>query len=485
MERIREIVRDGEKKTAILIGDDSFGVPKHLMQGVKRNGIISDGSHLEKWYWDGLCTIDGMRYVYFSPMRIRPLSSLSTDARADALWIVRNLALALESADEDFLDLVTGVLPLYRIWIADEDKVLILPPDLGDIFSVMIPEEEKEASVSRIIQGKAEKNFLLITEMAELLYYAASGVFPFASDAIRGSGYREVPLRLYAELPEKTDGLISFIFHAKSREMRDIMGNGSGGENLSWFLSRSRDLEWPLENRSEEERDEAARKTESSEEYSSYIASRSAKAKRNAFWRVKGTIIIASVIALSVLGLFLYSYLSNILEPPETRDLQPEGIIEAFYDAQSDCMPEVMTTAVKGTTVPQDMEVTNLFVTSRARMAYEAMNPVINVNDWLAAGSPPIEESCMIYGVVLESIEKTGENEYLAHGIWYTPITANEGDEVTPEAGTTVVYKYDVEQSFGFTWNDRGWWNITSSEIVSYDYLGYETVETYARTLQI
>ena len=150
MERIREIVRDGEKKTAILIGDDSFGVPKHLMQGVKRNGIISDGSHLEKWYWDGLCTIDGMRYVYFSPMRIRPLSSLSTAARADALRIVRNLAFALESADEDFLDLVTGVLPLYRIWIADEDKVLILPPDLGDIFSVMIPEEEKEAILKEL-----------------------------------------------------------------------------------------------------------------------------------------------------------------------------------------------------------------------------------------------------------------------------------------------------------------------------------------------
>ena len=43
MNEIIDIVRDGEKKTAICIGRDDFGLPKHLMQGTKQDGIISDG----------------------------------------------------------------------------------------------------------------------------------------------------------------------------------------------------------------------------------------------------------------------------------------------------------------------------------------------------------------------------------------------------------------------------------------------------------
>ena len=291
MNEIIDIVRDGEKKTAICIGRDDFGLPKHLMQGTKQDGIISDGHSLSSWYWDGLCVIEGMRYVYFSPCEIHPIYDISTYSRPKALKIVRNLAFALSTAKEDYLDLITGVFPLYRIWIYGEDSILIMPPDLGDLIGIMRDEETKENEVNRIIQGTAEKQFLLITEMAELLYYAATGIFPFASDEVRGSGYREVPVSYFEKLPEKTEGFISFIFHAKSREMRDIMGNGSGGECLGWFLSKSRDLEWNLPPRTEEERDASIKKTRESEAYSTYFAERTRIYKRNTFWRTKGTAI--------------------------------------------------------------------------------------------------------------------------------------------------------------------------------------------------
>ena len=44
--------------TAIRIGRDDFGVPKHLMQGEKMEGIITDGSSIRPWYWEGFATID-------------------------------------------------------------------------------------------------------------------------------------------------------------------------------------------------------------------------------------------------------------------------------------------------------------------------------------------------------------------------------------------------------------------------------------------
>ena len=480
MEEIIDIVRDGKNKTAIWIGSDDFGIPKHLMQGEKQNGIISDGKSITKWYWDGLCAINGERYVYFEPCRIRPIYALSTSCRANALKIVRNIAFALEGMKKDFLDLITGVFPLFRIWIYGESDVLILPPDLGDIFAIMRTEERKEAEVNRIIQSTAEKQFLLITEMAELLYYAASGRFPFASDTVRGSGYKEAPISLYAKLPEKTEGFLNFIFHAKSREMRDIMGNRDGGENLSWFLKRSEDLEWPLEDITEEERDRNIERTESSPEYEEFFKVREKINKRNAFWRVKGTIIIVVSVAAIAIGGFLFNYISHLLEPPLTKDLEPDGIIEAFYRSQSECEPESLTTALKGCSAPQEMEVTNLFVSTRTRMAYENFDPLINAAEWVEDGMPPVPESSAIYGVVLENITQTGENTYTAESTWYTPYPYDESETVQATLTSIPVYVYDIDQSFTFTWNDRGWWNITDTEITDSKFLRTEIVSTYA-----
>ncbi len=481
MEEIIDIIRDGENKTAIWIGNDDMGIPRHLLQGEKRNGVISDGKTLTPWYWDGLCAIEGERYVYFSPCKLRPVYELAASARSHALEIVRNLAFALSQSKKDFLDLITGIFPLYRIWIYEETSVLILPPDLGDIFAVMRSEERKEAEVNKMIQGNAEKPFLLITEMAELLYFAATGCFPFANDDAREAGFKEIPLSIYEKVPEKTEGLISFIFHAKNREMRDIMGNRDGGENLSWFLKRTEDLEWNLPDRSDEECRKAIEKAEKSEEYSSFFSAREKKAKRNAFWRVKGTIIIVSTVLVLSIGGFLWSYISNLLEPPLTKDMEPAEIIEFFYDAQSDCNPDALLTAVKGFDPPQQMEVMNLYVTTRTRMAYESFDPLINAAEWVEEGKPDVPESSNIYGVIPESIEKTGENSYEAVGIWYTPFPYDEGTETfVTDAGEIPVYTYEITQSFTFTWNDRGWWNITDSEILDHQFLGAESVKTYA-----
>lgn len=485
MEEIINIVRDGQDKTAIWIGSDDFGIPKHLMQGEKQHGVISDGKTLKEWYWDGLCAIDGERYVYFEPCKLRSIYELSTSCRSDALKIVRNTAFALKRMKKDFLDLITGVLPLFRIWIYGDTDVLILPPDLGDVFAIMRTEERKEAEVNRIIQSTAEKPFLLITEMAELLYYAATGRFPFASDTVRGSGYKEVPVSIYAKLPEKTEGLINFIFHAKSREMRDIMGNRDGGENLDWFLRCSEGLEWPLADMTEEERDKNIERAESSEEYSAFFRTREKINKRNAFWRVKGTIIIVSVIVVLSVGGFLFNYIKHLLEPPLTKDLEPEEIIEAFYEAQSNCEPESLSTALKGCSAPQEMEVTNLFVSTRTRMAYENFDPLINANEWVEEGMPAVPESSTIYGVVLNDITETGENTYLADSTWYTPYPYDENETVQATLTSIPVYVYDIEQSFTFTWNDRGWWNITDTEITDSEFLRTEIVSTYALERQI
>ena len=108
------------------------------------------------------------------------------------------------------------------------------------------------------------------------------------------------------------------------------------------------------------------------------------------------------------------------------------------------------------------------------------VNPLVNAAEWIEAGKPDIPVTSYIYGAIPESIDETGENEYTVSSIWYTPFPEDEADTAAAEPGKTIVYRYRVTQTFSFTWNDRGWWNITDTEITGYEFLGTESVGTYS-----
>ena len=469
---IRTIIREGKEKTAIAVGHDDISIPKHLMSGEKHNGFILDGTSRSEWYWEGFCSIEGTRYIYFDSLDILTIDALSTELRDKALDIVRTIAHGLMESSPAFLDLTNGVFPLSRILLVRDGRVLLLPPDIGDIISLTQSEEENSRDRTDIIRGNAEIQFRLITEMAELLYFAASGLLPYADDAIRGSGYHPVPLRYIVTLDEKTDGFISFVLSAKVKEMRDIMGNIVGGKNLAWFLDKTTGLVWDLPARSTTVRDAAIAAAKGNQEYAAFIGNAEKKAKRNAFWRVKGTIIIISAIAGVALISFFGSWLYRLLQPPVTAGQDQVAVIEALYDAQNILDVELLTDAVKGCRLPQEMEITNLFVTSRARIAYEGFNPVINAEEWVEAGKPAIPETAIIYGVIVDSITQLDDDTFVADATWYTPYSADS----TQETGG-YVYEYHIQQTFDFEWNKRGWWNITGSEMTIKEELGRETVE--------
>ena len=381
---IKRISKDGIEKTAIAVGKEDISIPKHLITGEKRKGYIIDGRNRTEWYWDGFTTIDGVRYIYFDALDVVAVEALSTELRDRALDIVRTIALGLMDSSVSFLDLTNGVFPLSRILIIRDGRVLLLPPDIGD-----------------------------------------------------------------------------------------IMGNAIGGKNLAWFLDRSSGLVWDLSKRSPEERDAAIDKSRKNSDYAQFMGKAEKTAKRNAFWRVKGTIITVSAIAaIAILG-FAGNWLYRFLQPPATAGMEQEAIIEALYDAQNNLDTELLTDAVKGCRLPQEMEVTSLYVTTRTRMAYEAINPVVSAAEWTEAGKPAIPDYSIIYGVVVDSITQTDENNFIADVTWFTPY-AEEDDE---EHIGGYVYLYHVQQSFEFEWNRRGWWNITDSEIIEREEIGREAVE--------
>lgn len=475
---------DGVEKTCIRIGGDEFGLPKHLMQGEKKASYIYKDGKLTQYYWEGLTSINGNKYVYFSPINLIPIMAIGTYERENALSILASFANALLLIPKDEITLESGIIPLWRLYIIKDGGVLILGEDLSNIFSVMREDKERREEVVDFLKKGTEKGFTLISQFTQLLYYSLTTDIPYSDDNVRSYNYKEIPLSFYREgfknLDEKTIGFINFVLHAKPLEMRDISGNKTAVENLSWFVSRTENLSWNVLNQDKNESDAIKDKVKNSKEYQNFWEKTEKGARRNRFWRVKGTIIIVSVIIASFTLGFGIPYVKSFFDPPLTKLLEPVDIIYAFYDGQNSLDIQKMTTALKSAKAPQENEVINLFVTTRMRYAHEGFEPVVRADSWLEEGKKAIYEQSFIYGVTNLEITKNGESSFIAKGIWYTPYAYDEDDDKNEMIDGKTVYKYSVTQRFTFTFNKRGWYNITGLETVESEYLGTEIIETYS-----
>lgn len=476
-------IKAGEHEySAIIIGDENSEVPMHLMQGERLNGILVDGEEMTPFPWKGVIKDDKNLYVYFEKCNISHIDSISSKSRKNALKLIKSLAYAIERSEKDFLDLESGVFPLYRLFIVDEDKILLLPPDMGNLIAISRIGDLRRRDVLALIKKDTPENFRLIQEMGELLYLAVTGELPFEREEVRTSGFKEIPLSWYKSgLNEKTEGFITFTLDAKNKNMRQICGNLKSNKTLRWFLTRADELEWNLENRDENEK---IAPEEDEKKIDTYFEKAKKETKAKNFWRVKGSIIIACSILLIVVVVIAAYYIKVALTPPLTAGLDQEGVIKAFYERQSSLDSANLDTGIKGE-IPQESEVMNLYVTRQSRMAYEQLNPHVIASDWIDAGKPPIAETAFIYGVVVDEIEQIDEDTFRAKATWYTPYQYerdednNQVDEYTPPEGYTVVYLYSVSEDFDFKWNDRGWWIVTHVEISDYEPLGRELIETF------
>ena len=488
MKERREIVNDVTtininrvEYSAIIIGPEKSGVPKHVLQTEREDGIIIDGKEITPFHWKGIIKDDTYQYVYFEKANLEPIETITTCHRKDALNLIKEIAYGIEQSSAKFLDNAIGVFPLYRIYILDKTKIVLLPPDMGSMLEIARMGERREQEANYLIKKNTEKGFILIQELAELMYWAASGRLPYESKDVRTCDYTEVPLEWYEKnLDEKTMGFINFVLHAKERQMRDIAGNRKSSENVSWFLNRVDELEWNLDNKTIDERENDIEKTENTEEFGQYFEKIQKKAKKRDFWRVKGTLILSVAAVVIIMGTIFGSILKSKFEAPYTKDMNQVEIIEDFFKNMNDLNAADLTHNGIKTDAPQTSAVMNLFVTKQTRTAYEMKDPHIDLETWLENGKPAIPEASFIYGADIESIEQIDDDTFRASGIWYVPYAESEEAEITPPEGYIVVYLYEVDEDFTFEYSKRGWWTVTNITLSKENPIGYELVETYA-----
>jgi hypothetical protein len=151
------------------------------------------------------------------------------------------------------------------------------------------------------------------------------------------------------------------------------------------------------------------------------------------------TIITACAAALLALGLGVGSYVKGIQDRPNTIGMTPAQVAETYYGAFDTMDHALMEACVINKAGKGDIDmVTNLFVITKVRQAYESTLPSISPQDWLDAGSP--ETDITIFGVtglrlaVIEGDESSGEVSLRAdYTLWMPGSMIEETEELTPE----------------------------------------------------
>lgn len=466
--------------TAIVFDQNNTDLPASLLVGEKQPGYLYKDDELIPWYWTNFYTYNGSKCVYFDKINLYPVAELATSLRSKAPLLINNLAKALSKCSNKFLDLRGGVVSAWRIYFTETNDVLILSSNLADIFASTNSEATRYNNTSSLIHSSIHPAFTLIDEMAQLYYFAATGIKPFEKEYIREVGYRAIPLGLVAsvvapELEKDTIEKVDGILHLSMGKQREISGNQSPQAALVWFYSRFENIEWNLSNQETlTDTYELLKENNASNEF---LKSLDKRAKQKIFWRKKGTVIIVLTVCIFIAGAFIKERVDSYLAPPYTAEMDQSGVINSYYEAQNDLNVENLEDSLaKGVKSPIANEVTTLFVTKQTRQAYESKNTVTNPVTWEDEGRPAIPYGNMIYGIDDVKIQDIGNNMFKVTSTFYSPDSYSEFSEDNSQTTEIIVkdysltYRFEQVQVFTVELSKKGWYEITDIKTISVKY---------------
>jgi hypothetical protein len=258
---------------------------------------------------------------------------------------------------------------------------------------------------------------------AAMFYRILSGVPPYPSqdvDVVRSDIREEVviPPRLMAPgIEEYPAGLIlRALSPIATREKRPEL------EEMSRLLGKpaSGGIEHYFHPLSDEEK--AAIEAEREQ----FNKAKSAKVKTRRFIRRNTAILMGTAVILLVVGLVTGSLIKGRLDLPNTRGMSPQEVVETYYNAFAPMDHTLMEACVINKAGKGDINmVTNLFVISKVRQAYEMSVSAIPAQEWLDSGAAPTEFT--VFGVTglrldgEDTDEGDGEVRYRAAYTLWTP----------------------------------------------------------------
>ncbi|AEC02127.1 hypothetical protein [Parasphaerochaeta coccoides] len=464
--------KDGIPATFLPIAPLGEKLPTYLFQGKKQPLWYISGDTITPIYWTNIVPAGDMQCIYFDRLDLESFETLASSRRSEALRILQDFARALLVLGKDMVSVENGLLPLWKMWIVSGGGFLVLSRTISELMASSLNDDGRHEGWYAWATPRTNPAFTLCHQFTQMLYFALMGFPPFFTADTREDKFRffPVPHDLHHPEMDSTCDWINSMLRLSIPRQQDAAGNKNPVSALSWWLEASRDVTWTVPEQAAVTVQEAQHRASTSDEKArTFFAHQVKRASHRRFWRKRGTVIIAVVIAVAAISWFTADRIRTLNAPPQTAGLEPTAIIADYYEGQNALdISRLEDSLAKGVKSPLSFELTNLFVTSRMRLANENIDPHMTPDEWIASGREPIPETYYVYGVTDLRIERTGEDSWQAITTLYTPYqydstqTSDSGTSSleTPKAVTTYVYEQTTDFTLAFS--ERGWWEITS-----------------------
>lgn len=377
-----------------------------------------------------------------------PISELHDSLLPEALERIKLLWNALKSCNQDELPLKNGMLPLYSIYFT-EDGVIILSEQLTDAIRFCLDDDDNFEQTIALSWIKSPQGAALENEMVQLLYFAQTGILPFADPMVRGTSQSRF-LRLSNTKADKSLAAIidSYLEKRRGASLDNLL------DSISWKPDAGSGVRPPDGDLMDTDEMRAQR------------ARLEKLYKKALFWKKRGFIVGLAAVIVITIGYFTGNYLIKEFGPPQSAGLSQKEIIAYYYDAQTSLDVERLTdTLVHGVSSPVFNEVTALRVTQAARLGYEGFDFVMPPQQWLSSEQGPLLKGTIIYGVSDLSTMRIDEDSILATSILYAPYSYLEEEQEeyeldSQEPQSLTVYVYRQIQRFDFI-QKRSWLEIS------------------------
>jgi hypothetical protein len=169
-----------------------------------------------------------------------------------------------------------------------------------------------------------------------------------------------------------------------------------------------------------------------------FLLKREKAVRTGRFLRRNRAAILAVAGALVIAALVTGSLIRSQLDRPSTRGMDPAAVVESYYNAINALDHEMLGACVTGGAGKDDINmVTNLYVVSRIRQAYEAREVFINPKEWRENGGGVSDKA--VFGIGDLDIREAetdggGRAVYRAQYLFFNPYPGSNGDTVTPSA---------------------------------------------------
>jgi hypothetical protein len=166
-----------------------------------------------------------------------------------------------------------------------------------------------------------------------------------------------------------------------------------------------------------------------------FVRKREKAVRTGRFLRRNRAAILAFAGALVIAALVTGSLIQARLDRPSTLGMDPAAVVESYYNAINALDHEMLEACVTGGAGKDDIGmVTNLYVVSRIREAYESREVFINPKEWRENGGFSDKAVFGIGDLDISEAETDGGGRavYRARYLFFNPYPDSNGDTATP-----------------------------------------------------